>query len=557
MIQRDLIHQLEAQYKDLQQTINLLSNGECKITDVKHRSALLGIYREKDDTYMCRVRRNSGRISVKNLHDLADIMEAQQIHHAHFSTRQNIQLHGVPPARVYDTIKACNEAEMLFRGGGGNTFRSIATSPYSGVSPTEAFDTIPHAEAVWEFVRSYERAYGFGRKFKTGFSSEPTDDINAGIQDLGFVAQLRNEQRGFKVYCGGGMGRDPAHGIVLIDFLAEKDVIRVAQAAIDLFFENGNRKIRPKARLRFVLQELGPDAFKQLFFQYLEETTAPDFHPKPIDYTTQVSLLKKGTLSSTDDFEQWVKRSVKNTNHGRSIKSVRLHVRDGNFHAEQFRSLATLLTDCGIVEIRSCNTQDVVIPLIHASKLMELYTGLKRDLSNVINIDGNFMGQVVSCIGATACSIGLLKTETARSSIASALTELMSHYPDIAPLVYESIIHGINISGCASSCGLNQVSAIGFHGHKKRVDGEIVEFYQIHLGGGINEKQHAFGCTDPASLVPASDVTALVITLVQQYLKHVQAHGPQTLREFISSKRTSIEKQSPLSIERIIQLLEE
>jgi sulfite reductase beta subunit-like hemoprotein len=551
----DLSKQLDEQYRDLQHTIDLLSKGECKGSDVKKRSSLLGIYQEKDGTYMCRVRRNAGRISIKNLRDLAEIMEAQQINHAHLSTRQNIQLHGIPAENVYQTITACNAADMLFRGGGGNTFRSIATSPRSGVSPTETFDTIPHTQAVWNWITFYERAYGFGRKFKMGLSAEPTDDINAGIQDLGFVAKLQEGQRGFKVYSGGGMGRNPGLGMVLMEFLPEKEIIRVVQAMVDLFFENGNRDVRPKARLRFLFQELGPEAFQKLFFQYLEKADAPDFEFEPIDYRSQIDLLKPGSVPPTPDFETWKRRSVVSTAFGNDIKSVRLYVRDGRFNADQLRTLASILTDLGIQEIRAISTQNLIVPLIHSSALPDLYTALKNELAEGISIDGDFTGQIVSCIGASACPIGLLHIEGTRERVATALNALIQNYPDVAPAVYDSIINGINISGCASSCGLNLIGGIGFHGHKKRVDGEIAEFYQLHIGGRINEELHAFACTDPEWLIPADEIESIVVALVKIYLNHVKAQGEMTLREFMVGKRAALSALSEFSIHNLLQCI--
>jgi sulfite reductase beta subunit-like hemoprotein len=551
----DLSQQLDAQYRDLQHFIDLLAKGECKGTDVKKRSSLLGIYQEKNGTYMCRVRRNAGRVSINNLRDLAEIMETQQIDHAHFSTRQNIQLHGVPAENVYQTITACNAADMLFRGGGGNTFRSIATSPRSGVSPTEAFDTIPHAQAVWNWITFYERAYGFGRKFKMGLSSEPTDDVNAGIQDLGFVAKLQDGKRGFKVYSGGGMGRNPGLGMVLMDFLPEKEIIRGVQAMVDLFFENGNRDVRPKARLRFLFQELGPDAFQKLFFQYLEKSDAPNFEFEPIDYRSQIDLLKKGSAAPSSDFETWKSRSVMSTAFGDDIKSVRLYVRDGHFNAQQLKTLASILTDLGIQETRATSTQNLIVPFIHRSALPDLYVALKNNLADVVSIDGDFTGQIISCIGASACPIGLLQTEVASDRISTALNALMQHHPDVAPAVYDSIINGINISGCASSCGLNLIGGIGFHGHKKRVDGEIAEFYQLHIGGQIDEALHAFACTDPEWLIPADEIESVVVALVDAYLNHIKAQGEITLREFMVEKRAALAALSEFSTRNLLQCI--
>ena len=95
-MKKDITEQLENQYRELQVIVDQLERGECKPADVKHKSALLGIYRERNGTYMCRIRRNAGLISADNLRNTADIIDKNGISHGHFSTRQNLQLHGVP-----------------------------------------------------------------------------------------------------------------------------------------------------------------------------------------------------------------------------------------------------------------------------------------------------------------------------------------------------------------------------------------------------------------------------------------------------------------------------
>jgi sulfite reductase beta subunit-like hemoprotein len=240
---------------------------------------------------------------------------------------------------------------------------------------------------------------------------------------------------------------------------------------------------------------------------------------------------------------------------GNDIKSVRLYVRDGRFNADQLRTLASILNYLGIQEIRAISTQNLIVPLIHSSALPDLYTALKNELAEGISIDGDFTGQIVSCIGASACPIGLLHTEGTRERVATALNALIQNYPDVAPAVYDSIINGINISGCASSCGLNLIGGIGFHGHKKRVDGEIAEFYQLHIGGRINEELHAFACTDPEWLIPADEIESIVVALVKIYLNHVKAQGEMTLREFMVGKRAALSALSEFSIHNLLQCI--
>ncbi len=541
---KDISAQLDTQYRELQETIEQLERGECKAPDVKKRSALLGIYKERDNTYMLRIRRNAGIITTKNLRDTADIMLEQQIRHAHFSTRQNIQLHGVVGANVYNTITAFNSVDMPFRGGGGNTFRSVATSALSGVSATETFDTIPHTAGVWDWAYYYEKAYGFCRKFKLGFTSEESDDTNAGIQDLGFVAKIKDGERGFRVYGGGGMGRGANLGIELFDFLPEKDIIRVSQAMVDLFFDHGNREVRSKARLRFVLQERGEEEFRRLFMEYYEKADAPDFVYEEIDYSRYIAELKEGDESPADGFEDWYTRSVIDTKFGDDVKSVRLFVRRGNFAAEDLRALAEVLEAVGASQLRSANTQDAFIPLVKVSKLPELYSLLKEKLPDQAVTDGRFERHIISCIGAAECPIGILKAPEVAKKVADSVDELIKDYQTVSADVYRYILDGINISGCASSCGLNLIAGIGFHGMKKKVDGELKELYQLYVGGQVDESDHKLARTDAEWLVEADNLGEFVSRIVKEYLESFKAGNRVSLREYMVGIRDSFNFES-------------
>jgi sulfite reductase beta subunit-like hemoprotein len=539
-LNKDLIEQLEAQYSDLQKTINLFLNGEAKAPDVKKKSSLLGIYKERDDTFMLRVRRTAGEVTAQNLLDASKIMEENGISHGHFSTRQNIQFHEVPAQNVEKTILGFNAAKMFFRGGGGNTFRNVSTSPQSGISSTEFFDTTPYADSVWEWAQNYEKAFLFGRKFKLGFTSEDIDDSNAGIQDLGFVPKIVDGKRGFKVYGGGGMGRGASLGVVLFEFLEPKDILRVSQAMIDLFYEKGNREVRSKARLRFVAQELGDDGFRDLFLDYLSKTDAPDYTHTERDYAPFVKNLKTpaGSVSSQTEFENWKVRAVQPTKFGDDIVSVRLFVRGGNLDSKAFKILGEIVESVGAPFIRVSILQDAFISLVHVDALEFLYTELKERLPVQAVTDASFTRHIVSCIGAGRCPIGILKAPEASKTVESSLNKLFENYEELRSELYEAVVDGINISGCGSGCGLNQVAAIGFNGGKKRIDGEMVEVYQVWVGGEINENSpHSLAATNDNWIVPATEIGNYVSNIVVKFIGQYKGGGDKTLREYMAKNR--------------------
>jgi len=537
----DLKDQLYAQYEDLQQITNAFIEGDAKATDVKHQSALLGIYKERNDTFMHRLRMTAGIVTPQYMRDIADVMDQVGIEHGHLSTRQNIQLHGVPLAKIEESLKSFYERGIYTRGGGGNTFRNVITSSYSGVSSTEVFDTTPYVNSVWDYVYGYQKAYEFGRKLKVGFTSEPADDTDAGIQDLGFIPQIVDGKKGFKVYGGGGMGRGGSLGILLFDFLPADKVIEATIAIIDLFHEHGDRENRSKARLRFILERLGEEGFKELYMSYFNKADIPDEAKliEELDYAGFTSKVKvfDNEAPESIDYANWVQRTVRETKF-EDVVAVRVFARKGNFDSKAFRALANLVDELGSPFIRITLEQDAVIPFVHKSTLPYLYKALLEKLPDQASTSESFVQHVISCIGAERCPIGVLKAPAAAEAVAEALDEFFADKRELKNELYTMLVDSIHISGCPSSCGRNQSSPLGFNGMKKKVDGVLTDFYQIHVGASIAEvRSHLLAKTDPTWIVNAQDIGKFVVNVIAQFVDAYKAGTVATLREFTISLR--------------------
>ena len=193
------------------------------------------------------------------------------------SSRQDVQLHGVPPENVYAAVRSCTENGLPFKGG-GNTFRNILVSPDSGIAPDSIFDVIPHAKSLTDIIFRWDNAFELPRKLKIGFAASEKDEFMAAIQDLGFVAAIKAGKPGFKVYGGGGMGRESAVGIELLDFIPCAQVPQCALAMTEFFYEHGDRTNRNTARIRFLVKRLGKEKFVELFRDYFnraQKETSP------------------------------------------------------------------------------------------------------------------------------------------------------------------------------------------------------------------------------------------------------------------------------------------
>lgn len=540
-LKKDLKEQLYAQYKGVQDVTLAYMNGEEKGPAVKKLSVLLGIYKDRTEVFMLRTRQNGGVLTVQNMRDMGDVMDQVGITRGHLSTRQNVQLHGVPLTRIEEALKAFYERGMVTRGGGGNTIRTNINSSRAGVSATEVFDTKPYLEGMWDYVFGYQRAFEFGRKFKVGFSSEACDDNGAGVQDIGFIPQVVDGEKGFKVYGGGGMGRGASTGIVLFDFLPVKQVTQAVVAMIDVFYEKGNRENRSKGRLRFILQELGEEKFKEMYMDFFNKVVIPEEYLdfREIDYKPLVDKLTKFEDSAIEsaEYKRWVERSVKETKFD-DVVSVRLYVRKGDFNAEEFRTFADILTKVGSEEIRISPEQDAIIPLLHKSALPYLYRALEQQLPKQASTNEMFDRHIVSCIGAEVCPIGILASPAAALTVAESLDCLFGDRAELKNELFEEIVNSVLISGCASSCSRNQSSALGFHGAKKKIDGVSTEVYQVHVGGLIVEgNDHQLAKTDPTWLVKASDIGSFTSNVVAEFLSARENDEFTTLREFTIAKR--------------------
>lgn len=137
--------------------------------------------------------------------------------------------------------------------------------------------------------------------------------------------------------------------------------------------------------------------------------------------------------------------------------------------------------------------------------------------------------------------MGLAESTTAAESIAESLDELFSEYEDIRDEVFEGIIDGIRVSGCGSSCGVNQIAAIGFNGHRKKIDGVLTEIFNIHIGGDITEDGHYFAVTGFDWWVKAKDIGPFVARIVKEYLNDYRAGNTQSLRKYMLQKRDTFD----------------
>jgi len=529
------LNEIENQYLELENGIIDYTNNIIKSPDLKKKGSKFGIYEQKGKKMMLRLKAVGGELSTQNFKDLVDIMFKQNIPFLHLSTRQNYQLHEVDFDKVKSTIELCNNKEMYFRGGGGNTFRSILVSTYTGVDKKSNFDVIPYAKMIENEVFFIDKAFDFGRKLKIGFSNSSDDEFVMAVQDMGFVAKEINGKKGFKVFAGGGMGRGSKIGHILLEFLPEEDLLKAVKAMIELFYDRGDRVNRMQARLRFLVEKIGIDGFRKLFLEYFNKETVENGIVKPIDYANFIPNLTKFEINNTDEnYNQWIDFCVKETKF-KDIVSLVLYVKNGDLSKEHAQKLANLLDNINSPIVRATINQNLVIPMVHKSALPYIYEFLNNEIPEIVSESFSIRGQIRACVGSTVCMIGVQDSVSIADSIAVELDNLANLYPQYRKIIFKEA-KNIRISGCPSSCAGIPVAPLGFIGLKKRINDVLTDCMQVYMGGILTESIQSLAFEIPNLIIPIDEIPLLVRRLFEDYLEMLQVYD-LTFTQYMYERR--------------------
>ena len=256
----------------------LAFRNEQEAPDVFTRYRLrLGVYGQRqDDAQMMRVKLPGGIVSSEQLEVLGRIArEFAPLEKGHITTRENIQFHHLKLEQAEQAMRILGDVGLTSREACGNTVRNVITNPSAGVDPTEVFDTTPYLIAYVRYFVRKPFTQDMPRKFKTSFSSTPSDDAVAPFHDLGFVAVRRNGEIGFKMFVGGGSSIMPKEALPLYDFVPVSEYLRVTEAVLRVFNASDElRKNRMMARIKVLIARIGMDAFRERVEEELKQPWA-------------------------------------------------------------------------------------------------------------------------------------------------------------------------------------------------------------------------------------------------------------------------------------------
>ncbi len=463
-----------------------------QLTDDQFRAVRLrrGIYGQRQpNVHMVRTKVPGGMVTAAQVRQLALVAERFGGGRAHLTTRQNVQYHFVPLPQVPDVLHLLADVRLTTREACYNTVRNVTGCPLAGLAADEVFDVRPVARKVAFAFLHKELTDALPRKFKIAFEGCAHDHIAASINDLGFRAVIRDGQRGFRVTVAGGLGPLPNESKLLTEFVPEDRVVNLCEAVIRIFSLHGNRNNKNKARLKFVLRERGWDwlrgAIEREYADILENGGIPmpeevpegfgAYTPEPLPHGTGESLPVIGATAADPEFDRWLETNVQEQKHpGYAIVIVR--VPQGNLSVAQLRGLADLTEAAGDGNVRFTMDQNVALGYVRVSHLRRVYSALR--MLGLEQAGAGEIDDITTCPGAYSCNLALTKA----MNLGEALEQSLRDRRDAAVKALS-----IKVSGCPNACGQHWIGDIGFYGNARKIDGKEVPYYQLLLGGGIDE----------------------------------------------------------------------
>ncbi|QFQ01705.1 Sulfite reductase [ferredoxin] [Corynebacterium urogenitale] len=443
----------------------------------------------QDEFFMMRIRIDGGLLTNEQLRVLGEISRDYARSTADFTDRQNLQLHYV---RIEDVPTIWDKLETVgldTNFGCGDVPRVVLGSPVAGIAKDEIIDATPAIEKVVRDVLPREELHNLPRKFKSAISGNKRQDVTHEIQDLAFIGSEHPEHGpGFDVWVGGGLSTNPMLAQRLGVWVSIDQVPDVWLNVVRIFRDYGYRRMRNRARLKFLVTEWGVEKFRQVLEDdYLGYKLADGPEPEVVTgYRDHVGIHEQ----RDGKFYLGVKPTV------------------GHTSGEQLVELADLADKFGVTRIRTTADKELLFLDLTREDADLLASELDK-----IGLSANpsaFRRDIISCTGLEFCKLAHVVTKQRAIALVDELEERLGDLD--VPLK-------ISLNGCPNSCARAQVADIGLSGKILTTDdGERVEGFQVHLGGAVGFGPQ-FGKKVRGNNVYSTDLGDYVVRIVENFKK--------------------------------------
>jgi sulfite reductase (ferredoxin) len=458
------------------------------------RTGTLGPDELSDRYFMMRVRLDGGAVTIDQLRTLASISTDFARGTADISDRQNLQFHWIEIEKVPEIWARLEASGMQTTEACGDTPRVILGSPVAGIAADEIIDPTPVIrEIVEKFIGDPELS-NLPRKFKSAITGHPSLDVVHEINDISLVGVVHPELGpGYDLWVGGGLSVQPRLAERLGAFAREDQAADVWHGVISIFRDYGYRRLRNKARLKFLLADWGPEKFREVleteYLGYrLADGPAPDIAEVPGDHL--------GVHAQKD---------------GR--RYVGLAPTVGRVSGETLAALADAAEAAGSGRVRFTPHQKLLVLDVEPERVDALLAaveplGLTADPSP-------FRRSTMACTGIEYCKLAFVETKATAAHTIDELERRLDGVDLDRPI-------SLHLNGCPNSCARIQVADIGLKGQlMKSPDGADEFAYQVHLGGGLastDREDAGLGRTVRGLKVTAADLPDYVERLTRAFV---------------------------------------
>ena len=437
---------------------------------------------------MLRIAVPYGMLCSRQLRKLAYIANHYDKGYAHFTTRQNIQFNWPHLNDVPDLLADLAEVEMHAIQTSGNCIRNTTTDQFAGVAVDELEDSRGYCEIIRQWSTFHPEFAYLPRKFKIAVCGTAIDQAATQVHDIGiYIVKGLNEEIGFRILAGGGLGRTPVIGQEIFEFVEKKHLLTALEAILRVYNREGRRDNKYKARIKILVKETGVEEFQNKVFQEWELIkdsalmltdeelnrclgffNSPDYDDLPDSPAALIENLRNDLL-----FAAWHTQNVKpHKKSGYSIVTLcfkETGVAPGDVTDRQLEQIADLADQYSFGEIRISHQQNIVMADVQQDQLYELWKQLKTGAMASQNL--GLLTDVICCPGGDFCALANAKS----IPIAEAIQRKFNDHEELCNIGEMNL----NISGCMNACGHHHVGNIGILG----VDKKGEEYYQVSLGG--------------------------------------------------------------------------
>ena len=456
----------------------------------------VGVYPQKQggDAFMMRVKVPGGVLTpeqTKVIGEIAVDFANGPIPNPHFgnnfldiTTRQDVQMHWLKMGDIPEIWRRLEEAGITTVQACGDSARNVLCCPVSGLDHEEVIDAYPIAQAISDYFTGNREYANLPRKFKMSVTGCLEDCAQAEINDIGLLpARLEDGTIGFNLRVGGGLSDGPRMASDIDVFVRPEDAVEITRGIAQVFGELGDRENRWTARMRYLVQKIGPEAFRD----ELEKRVSVELTPAGEDLTKSYRGDHVGVHPQKD-----------------GLYYVGLNVPVGRMSGEQFAEAGRLAEQYG-GEVRLATDQNLVITGVPEGRIDELLS--EPLLERFSPKPGAFERGVVACTGSEFCRFGIVETKIRAVEWAREMDERVGDVGQEAVRMH--------FSGCSASCAQPQIGDVGFRGETAKTQTSIVEGVDIGLGGSLGRDAAFIDWVEGSK--PAEEVPDALVSVFERF----------------------------------------